>query len=452
MTGNATRAIPRASRAAPMLRVNSDATRTLVRPLNVSETYPQRLVRRATLIGSIAVVLAVVWSAMAQVSEVSRGSGVLAPSLRERAIQHLEGGRVATIMVREGEIVKAGQVILTLADGATPQDLAVAEGRVADTRAQIDALEALRAGVRPTAESASAGAAAMSAPNAIVRGQALDLERGQLTAQAAQVAQEVASLEAELSTAQRDLVLMRREYERYRRLADEGLVAGVTLAEKERARISAEGRVQVLRRQVAGSRARVTETRRAIGSFNARSNLELGEQIRTLRESLAQAQGDLAKLTERNANLVLRSPVDGIVKDISPKSLGEAAPPGGQLATIVPITSRLYAEVEIPADEISYLKVGQEARIKVTAFDFTRYGWVPGRLEFLSPSSFVDDRGMRFYRARVSLARNTLPRRPGAQLLPGMELRVDLITGRKTVLDYLLSPVRRGLDSSFSER
>ncbi|AQR61905.1 hypothetical protein BZG35_09770 [Brevundimonas sp. LM2] len=436
----------------PSLRVNSEATRSLVRPLNVTETYPQRLVRRATLIGSMAVVFAVGWSAVAQVSEVSRGTGVLVPTLRERALQHLEGGRVAAIMVREGEIVKAGQAVVSLADGATPQDLEVARSRAADIQAQIDALEALRSGSRPVTGPQAVGAAAMSAANAVVRGQALDLERAQLAAQSAQVAEATASAAIELSTARRDLELVRQEYDRYRRLADQGLVAGITVAEKERARVAAEGRVQVLSRQLDGSRARLTESRRAMGSFSARSDLELGEQIRVLREGLAEAEGDLAKATERNANLVLRSPVDGIVKDIIPDSLGEVIPAGGRLATIVPVTSPLFAEVEIPADQVSYLKVGQEARVKVTAFDFTRYGWARGRLEFISPSSFVNDQGLRFYRARVALESNTLPRRSGARLLPGMELRVDLITGRKTVLDYLLSPVRRGLDSSFSER
>ncbi|WP_396593817.1 hypothetical protein [Brevundimonas sp. R86498] len=178
-----------AIRSVPALRVNSEATRSLVRPLNVTETYPQRLVRRATLLGALAVVLSVIWSAVAQVSEVSRGTGVLVPTLRERSLEHLEGGRVANILVRDGEIVKAGQVIVTLADGSTPQDLEVARGRVDDIRAQIEALETLRAGDRPVSGPGATGSAAMSATNAVVRGEALALERSQLAAQSDQVAE-----------------------------------------------------------------------------------------------------------------------------------------------------------------------------------------------------------------------------------------------------------------------
>lgn len=425
--------------------------RSLVLPLGVEERFPERLARQATLVMALAILLGVLWCACVQVSEVSRAVGVLTPIALEQQVDQPEGGTVAALLVREGQVVERGQPLLRLNDGVTPQDLAVARGRRDGIVAQIAAVEALRAGHAPRFDSAALSSeAAASTASAVARLQTSAAERGQLAQQAAQAAANAAAVQAELATATSDLGLTTTERDRYRTLLDKGLTTATAFTQRERILVESRGRVAQLRHQLSAAQSRLGEANRAMAAYTARGSLELSEQLRVLRAQLAEIDGDVAKKSGRSDRLVVRSPVRGIVKKLAVNGIGEVLAPGAPVATIVPTGSPLYVDAQVAASEIGYLRTGMTAKIKVSAFDFTRFGWIEGAVRAISPSSFTDPQGRRFYRVEIAL--NDVAFKHGTgKLLPGMDVEADIITGHKTMLNYLLSPVRRGFDSAFSE-
>lgn len=428
----------------------------LNRPLGVQETTPYRLLRVATVLVSLAILAAVAWAGFAKVNVVTHAQGVLVPRAFEQQVQHLDGGMVQAILVKEGEVVEKGQALLRLTDAGTPQDLGVARQQRDELVARIAALEAVRDGRAPPddafADDPAAAAIAANARTAVARSESLAAERRQLESQIAEAGANIAAIRSEMGSVQQELALAGQERERYESLFSRGLTTITVLTQRQRAELSLSGRVRVLREQLSGAVARQSEARRAVASFQARSTLDLAEQIRDLRVRLVEVEGDLAKKVGRGDRLVVRAPVRGIVKKLSPESVGTVVAPGAPIAVIVPVDGPLYADTQVAARQVAYLMRGQPAKLKISAFDFTRYGWVDGRVEAISPSSFADERGERFYRVRVAIDRTTLPSVQGAMLMPGMEVSADIITGRKTILDYLLSPVRRGLDTAFTER
>ncbi|MBU0859625.1 MAG: HlyD family efflux transporter periplasmic adaptor subunit, partial [Alphaproteobacteria bacterium] len=155
----------------------------------------------------------------------------------------------------------------------------------------------------------------------------------------------------------------------------------------------------------------------------------------------------------RVQRLAVKAPVNGLVKGLSVNTIGGVVQPGQALMEIIPMDENLVVEVRIPPRYIGPLKVGQAVQVKVSSYDFSRYGSVTGTLDFISATTFIGENGERFYRGRVLLDKNFVgaPAQKNI-LMPGMTVMADIVTGNKTILEYLLKPVHRAMLSSFSER
>ena len=397
------------------------------------------------------------WASWAELDEVTRGDGKVIPSRQVQVVQNLEGGIVAAILVREGAIVEPGQVLVRIDDVRAASDL-----RESSTRhlALLGALGRLRAEVDGTAlafpPKVVAGAPDVARNERALfnaRQQALESELEILRSQAAQREQELTELATRLDQLKRSHELAVEELEITEPLATSRVVSRVQLLRLEREVNDLSGELETTRLVVPRAEAALREANRRIEerqlSFRAEAQRELNAvqaEAAALGEAIA-AEADMVSRTE------VRSPVRGTVKQLFVNTVGGVIQPGANLIEIVPLEDNLLIEARVRPADIAFLHPGQAAVVKVTAYDFAIYGGLDGVVEDISADTITDERGESFYRVRVRTHDNALHEvAEPLPIIPGMTAQVDILTGEKTVLDYLLKPILRAKERALRER
>ena len=360
----------------------------------------------------IMLVVAVVWSYFASVTEVSSGPGKVIPNSREQVVQSLEGGILAELRVREGDIVEAGQMLAQL-------DLTKTEANVGESAARYRA--ALASVARLTAE---------------VNGREL-------------VFPEELHAFPELLASEERLYNTRRES-----LAEslKGLRESLALLTQEL------NLTKSLASAGAASRVEVLKLQRQMVDLRLKAADREAEYMVAAREELAKAQADAASLeavirgrSDSLSRLTLRSPVRGVVKDIEVTTRGGVVPPNGRLMTIVPVDDQLMIEARISPRDIAFIHPGQRALVKITAYEYSIYGGLEGEVVLISPDTIQDEvqPDVFYYRVFIRTYSDALLDKEGRRLeiVPGMVASVDIQTGEKTVLDYLLKPINRAKEA-----
>ena len=220
---------------------------------------------------------------------------------------------------------------------------------------------------------------------------------------------------------------------------------------REQALNDAEGRASALRQQLGVAGGGLSQADSEAATIRSRQAVDLYQEGNNLQLQSIEANVLLKRALDRTARLTVRSPVDGIVKVI-PVTPGSVVPPGGLLAIVVPTHERLMVDAQIASSEMRDMRAGLAAHVRVTGFDLPGKGWIDGTVQSISPSSFADDRGQRFYKVRIAMDDKALSPRAAAELTPGLEAHADIVTGHKSVLAFLVSPVRHGLDSALTEK
>lgn len=424
-------------------------------PVLVDESSPRRLVRRACVIASIAILALSAWTFFARLNEVAEARGVITPSGYERIVQHFEGGIVDQILVRAGDTVNEGTPILQLADAGTLEDVAVLKRQGIALAAQVEALRALIDSREP--DFAVIGDAdspeIVAARNAFVAERAANADqRRRLNDLIDQAKSALSAIDTQLQGLRVDLVYVSEMRDRSRYLLSKGYTTESAYAEKARLFASVESNIAVQEERRRGAAAKIAESEQALNAYITEARAGWSTRLRDLQTSMTATGGEADKKERRRQRLTVTSPVNGVIKSLDVTTLGGVVEPGKRIATIVPIDETLQVEAYVPASQIGYVAVGQPAQVKVSAYDFTRYGWLDGEVKSISPSSFQDPtQGMNF-RVQIALAQTRLPRAASAQIVPGMEVKADIVTGEKTVIGWLLRPIRRTLSESFGEK
>ena len=411
-----------------------------------------RLVRAALLV----VVLLLVWAAFAQVDEVTRGEGKVIPSRQLQVVQSLDGGVVSEILVREGQMVEAGQLLLRV-------DETRAESGVRESAATAISLRARQARLRALGEG-------MPFVPPTIRGsdneesRIVDEERrlyqsrvNELNAmvsineqQLLQREQELTEVRSKRSAAARALESAQQELEKTRPLLATGAVSEVDILRLERDISRFRGDVEQAAAQIARVQASIGEARRKIQetelSFRNEARKELSDVLAKLN---ALNEGAVA-LADKVTKAQVKSPVRGRVQRLLANTVGGVVQPGKDIVEIVPLDDALVLEARVMPKDIAFIHPDQHAMVKLTAYDFSIYGGLAGKVENISPDTQVDERGNAFYVVRVRTDRpNFSDKMP---IIPGMTAEVDILTGKKTVLSYLLKPVLRAKQYALSER
>lgn len=412
----------------------------------------QRIVRAAVAV----VLLLIVWSAFAPIDEVTRGDGKVIPSRQLQVVQSLDGGVVSEILVREGQEVDPGQLLLRI-------DETRATSGVRESAAQVFALQVRQARLKALAEGGSFQPPA--APSADVEVQRIiDEERNLYQARVSELAsmvsisrqqllqreQEGSEARARRSSAQRSLDISRQELAKTRPLLKSGAISEVEVLRLERDVSRASGEVEQTSAQIARVQAAIGEAQRKITetelSFRNEARKELSDVLARLN---ALNEGAVA-LADKVDKAQVKSPVRGRVQRLLANTVGGVVQPGKDLVEIVPLDDALVLEARVQPKDIAFIHPGQPATVKFSAYDFSIYGGLAAKVENISPDTQVDERGNAFYVVRVRT--DTVHFSEQQPIIPGMTAEVDILTGKKTVLSYLLKPVLKAKAYALRER
>ncbi|MBZ0106584.1 MAG: HlyD family type I secretion periplasmic adaptor subunit [Sulfuricella denitrificans] len=416
----------------------------------------QEPLRARVLVRSLAVVLVlfVMWAAVTQVDEMAKGEGKVVPSQQLQVLQSLDGGIVSEIAVREGDVVKAGQVLLRI----DPTRFASSVG---ESRSQYLSLLAKTARLRALAENKP-----FIPPEEVIREDAktADEERRlfesaqtNLEAQLGVARQQLAQRQHELSEAEARHIQARQAYELSnkelvvtRTLLKSGAVSEVELLRLERDVSRFKGERDMASAQILKSQSAISEASRKIQEIELHFRNDQRTELADTQAKLNAIEAGSIGLADKVKHSVIRSPMRGTVKRLLVNTVGGVVQAGKDAVEIVPLEDNLLLEAKVIPRDIAFLRPGQKALVKFTAYDFSIYGGLEATLEQIGADTVTDERGNTFYIVRVrthkSRLGNDLP------IIPGMVAEVDIITGQKSILSYLLKPVIRAKQAAFSER
>ncbi len=410
----------------------------------------QTLVRAAAL----AVLVLLVWAALAPVDEVTRGEARVIPSRQLQVVQSLDGGVVAEILVREGQLVEAGQLLLRIDETRAGAGVRESAAQGFSLRARAARLRALAEGTRfvPPAARDDDERRVLLDERRLYDSRLSELST-QLSInrqQLAQRQQELNEMLSKRSAAQRGLELTQQELAQTRPLLATGAVSQVDVLRLERDVVRFRGESEQATAQIARVEASIGEAQRKTQetelAFRNDASKELGETMGKLN---ALNEGAVA-LVDRVDKAQVKSPVRGRVQRLLANTVGGVVQPGKDIVEIVPLDDTLVLEARVAPKDIAFITPGQAATVKFTAYDFSIYGGLEAKVENISPDSVIDERGNAYYLVRVRTAKagfsDKLP------IIPGMTADVEVLTGRKSVLAYLLKPVLKMHSRALSER
>ena len=410
----------------------------------------QKIVRAA----AIAVAALLAWAALAPVDEVTRGDARVIPSRQLQVVQSLDGGVVVEILVREGQLVEAGQLLLRVDETRAGAGVRESASQGFSLRARAARLRALAEGSvfvapkgrDPDEERVAVDERRLYESRVSELASTLAVNRQQL----AQKQQELSEMQSKRVAALRGLDLTQQELAQTRPLLTTGAVSQVDVLRLEREVARYRGDVDQTAAQIARAEAAIGEVQRKAQeteiAFRNEARKELGETMAKLN---ALNEGAVA-LADKVDKASVKSPVRGRVQRLLANTVGGVVQPGKDIVEIVPLDDTLVLEARVAPKDIAFIHPGQAATVKFSAYDFSIYGGLEAKVENISPDSIVDERGNAYYLVRVRTVQAGFSEK--LPIIPGMTAEVDVLTGRKSVLSYLLKPVLKVQQRAMSER
>lgn len=435
---------------------------------NIVETTllkaPDRLFERnfATVLLWVIVALTVsllVWSAVARVDETVHATGRIVPSSRLQVVSNLEGGVVKDILVKAGDRVKVGQPLLRLDPTASSADFARSDTSIDALQARAARLDAEARGqplVFPAALETSvpslvaneralhtAQIASLATERDITRARLLQADRAAGQAQAEALARTEAFDQA------------RREVEILAPLVEKGVEPTMSLVRAKSTERQAASASEATREAARRAEAARTEALVAIRNVEQRFRAQASEALATTRAEIAAQSETMPALADRMQRTLLRAPVTGVVNRVLVTTVGGSIRPGEPLVEVVPDGEALVVEALVKPQDIAFLRIGQKASVKISAYDYAVYGSLPGVVERIAPDAITDERtGESHFAIRVKTDSTALVTQDGTRLPigAGMTADVDVRGQERSVLSYLLTPLTRLRDNAFREK
>ena len=407
-------------------------------------------------------VVALIWAWLAVLDEVTSGEGRVIPSSQIQVVQNLEGGILKAVLVAEGDIVDRNQIILHIENTTSA-------GSYGELRAKY--MSALAAVSRLTAETTQT---ALQFPTELMseRSDLAQSERSLYMArqselqsqvsvfqqQVTQRTQDLADLKSKADHFERSARLLREEVSINMPLVTQGVVSKIDLLQLQRQLVDLESQIQSAKLNIPRAEAALRE-----------ANQRIEEKVHTFlaesQKDLTQRRSELATLTEaittardRVDRTEVRSPVKGIIKQVKLRTIGGVVKPGMDLVEIVPLEDTLLVEAKVRPKDIAFIRPDQEAIVKITAYDYSIYGGLKAKVERISADTITDDdpsgrKNESYYRITVRTNKNHLgSEEHPLPIIPGMVSSVDILTGQKSVLDYLMKPILKARDRALRER
>ncbi len=403
----------------------------------------------------------VVWANYAVLDQVTRGEGRVIPSSQVQVIQNLEGGILAEMLVEEGQTVDRDQVLLRIDNTSAKSTLADLRHRYLDGLATVARLEAEVAGktqdsaivyppevLKEAPDLASAQTALFRSRQEQMKSQILILQD-----QVAQRQQEMSGAQSKARNLAASLGLTQQQIAMTQPLVESGVSSKTDLLRLQREANDLQGQINAANSEYTLAKAAYGEAMSRIQEHYVTFRTDASTELDKERADLASIQESMKANEDKVQRTDVRSPVRGIIKDIKVRTVGGVIQGGQDIMEIVPIEDTLLVEAQIKPADIAFIRPKQSAVVKITAYDFSKYGGLDAVVQDISADTIKNERGESFFRIRLRTEKNYLGG-PAAKLeiSPGMTATVDILTGKRTVLEYLLKPILKARDSAFRER
>ena len=393
-------------------------------------------------------VLFMVWAYYSEIEQVTRGDGKVVPSTQIQVIQNLEGGILSEIMIDVGQLVKKDQLLLRIDETRFSSSFKQNRVKYLASKSKAARLEAESNGSNFEVPQEVIN----EKPQIGVREKELFESRRRefnssmqrIREQISQRKHEYRELTSKLDELTRTFALLKKELELTRPLVAQGAVSEVEVLHLERQASMMQGEIATIKQSIPKSDSKLQEAQLELRenqlAFFNKAKSELNDVLAELEDVSASAIAIEDRLRRTN----VQSPVTGTINRLLVNTVGGVIQPGMDLVEIVPLEDTLVIETNIKPADIAFLRPDQDAKVKFTAYDFTIYGGLEAKLEHISADSITDDKGNSFYLVRLRTSKNYLgPETNPLPIIPGMVASVDILTGKKTILSYLLKPVLR---------
>ncbi len=430
--------------------------RFLAQAIALEEQPPSSLVRSAIYLAIALLVAAVAWAWSTEVNEVASCRGEVIPAGLIHDIQHLDGGMVREILVRDGDRVRQGQPLLRFAPPESQTELDQARIRKATLELQAERLQAIVEGREPNIDPETSAFPDLARKQLTIYQAQRDSHASEVQVAEAQIQQRLTELrrqQAQVGGLKKEIALLEEQVRIRSRGVERKLIARTQLLSTQTRLAEAQRELRTLRNSIVVARSAWEAARRRLQELQAGFRRDLEVEAGQVAAQLAEVEQTLIRLRTRVDRLVVRAPVDGIVQGLSITRINAVVKPGQVIMQLVPVHDEMIVEARIPPDQIGHIHQGQKAVVKIDSYNPSRFGTVEGEVQRISASTYLDERRKPYYRAEIRLHENHLGDDPDRlRIIPGMTVTADITTGSKTILDYLLRPVSRGFANAFHER
>ncbi len=406
---------------------------------------------------SACLISAVTWAHFAVLEEVTTGQGKAIPSSKIQVIQNLEGGIVSEIFAREGQVVSKGDVLLRLDDTRFLSNKGETEADRLALIARIERLTAEAEG-RPIAmpDEITRGAAQLAEDEMALyrsRQQRLQSEQRTLGEQLLQKNQELAEFRSKAQQYRSSLGLLQQELNMSQPLVATGAISQVEILRLRRSVVEMRGALNATNLAIPRAEAAANEIKSKVEESELAFRSDAFNELNEARTELKKITASSSAIQDKVSRTTVTSPVNGVIKQLKVNTIGGVVQPGSDMLEIVPLEDNLLIEAKVRPQDVAFLHPGQKAMVKFSAYDYTIYGGLKANLELISADTILDEEGNSFYLIQVRTDRSHLGSDEHPLLIiPGMVATVDIITGRKSVLDYLLKPVLKARSEALRER
>lgn len=410
--------------------------------------------RKAIKASFLALGVFLLWASIAQVDELTKGEGKVIPSRQLQIVQSLDGGIVSDILVKEGDQVREGQVLIKIDATRFLSDFKESRATYLSLLAKAARLRAVADGADfvppPEVVKEDPRLAEQERTLYLNRKAELEAQVGIAREQLAQRSHELSEARARYDQASQGYVLTSKELTLTQPLIQSGAVSDVELLRLQRDVARYGGEKNQASAQITRLQAAIGEAQKRIQEVELEFKNQARSELAETRGKINSLGAGSVALSDKVKQADIKSPVNGTVKRLLYNTIGGVVQPGKEIIEVVPLEDTLLLEAKVLPKDIAFLRPGQAANVKFTAYDFAIYGGLEARLEHISADSVMDDKGNAFYLVRVRTLKPSLG--DNLPIIPGMVAEVDILTGKKSILSYLLKPVLRAKQYALTER
>ncbi len=422
----------------------------------VLQKSPSRL-RAVMYFWIIAVFIFIGWAKFALIDEIARGSGEIIPSGENQVVQNLEGGIVEEILVQEGQEVKKGQILLKINNEKSRSSFSSNDIKADALDAKIMRLRAESSGSDFIVDENLKKKIPLFIENEkslyLTNKRQLKSKLNALKEKLAQKKQELSEANTHLWHLKSSSKMIKKEVRMTKPMVAKGVRSKIDFLKLQREANEIEDKYTAIKKSIPRLKSAIKEVQSNMNEATLTYRSDAKEKLNTAVSELRSLRSVSTALKDQVTRTIVKAPMNGIVQKLYVHTIGGVIKPGADIMEIVPIDEKLLVEVKIKPKDIAFIYYKQKAIVKFTAYDFSIYGGLTGKVVLISPDTIKDEKGNVFYKVRIKTDKNYIERKgKKLKLIPGMTASVDIITGQKSVLDYILKPILKTKQYTFTER